>query len=306
MDDSSAPERITSMRELCAIHQKAMADLTDRGPSLVKDETEGWIVKKGAHLSDEDSTLTSAPSISPDDLDTVHDPFSTYAYDDFLEYEFPKKQQQQIKRRASMNSAQPQHEVTISSSHEPSDHRTLMKRRRMDAESSSTGQQEVVVIDPESVSSMRMSDFLPSSRGNSNSSNPVYRTEWSHDSQGQSGRAMPTTAPMHSHLRCVDPNKTWNMLTRTTGPTTNLHPSQHHQMHALPQQGNPRVSEPLSRTPHTYPSPKDSQPKQHLQVQQTALELSDALKRFASLIIRPPPSLSSLLFFSLCQQNRSK
>jgi hypothetical protein len=286
------------MRELCAIHKKSLSESFERGPLVVKDETEGWIVKKGAttatatatalHLSDEENlTSASSTSISPDDLDggvLVHDPFSTYAYDDFLEYEFPKKlrqQQQQIKRLSSMNSVQPpQHQHQH---HQNSDH-LMTKRRRVDESVVDV----VAAVDTTHLPSMRMSDFLPSTAvGNQSSSSPVYRTEWSHETGGgQSGRAMPTTAPMHSHLRCVDPNKTWNMLTRTTGPTTNHHPSQYQPRNTPPtQQGKTGPPQTPSRTPHTashtspphpYLTPTVKAPQQQ---QQTAIELSDDLKR---------------------------
>jgi hypothetical protein len=266
--DSSAAERTTSIRELCKINRDAVTNAADRPP--VKDEKDGWIVKKGgghymAQESDEEKT--SAPSVSPDEVEHGPDPFSTCAYDDFLEFEYPKKQQ--IKRLSGERRSLDSKPSSISHSHEEDDD-FQQKKRRLDT----------IHVD----SSTRMSDFLPSSATPGKPvSNPIYQTEWS-SQDGSHGQSPALNAPMHSHLRCVDPNKTWNMITRTTGPTTPLHPSS--------QCNRPPASPAPSR--HQYPPHQSiarSSPQPQLDSPQSSA-WSDDLRRsslpFLSAILSHP------------------
>lgn len=255
--DSSAAERATSLRELCKINRDAITNALDRPP--VKDESDGWIVKKGGHafVQDSDEEKTSSPSVSPDEtsygslaegITACVGPFSTFAYDDFLEFEYPKKQQ--IKRLSSergyVDSKPPR-------SHEEEGN---FQPKKMRLHTKSPGPNvDMISVD----SSVRIGDFLPSSETSGKAlSNSIYQTEWSSQKASQPPAS---NAPMHSHLRCVDPNKTWNMITRTTGPTTPLHPPSQHTVTPAP----PRVvqSRPnLPSAPHvdTWPDELRRQP----------------------------------------------
>jgi hypothetical protein len=275
--DSSAAERETSLRELCKINRDAVATALERPP--VKDERDGWIVKKGGQFLglDSEDEKTSAPSVSPDKVDH---PFSPFAYDDFMDYKLPKKQQ--TKRLSGDMASKP----SAISPHEEDDDFKLKKRRLHTAPSPVPNVIDITDVD----SSARISDFLPSD--GKTVSNPVYQTDWS--SQNASHRSPAPNAPMHSHLRCVDPNKTWNMITRTTGPTTPLHPSQYPRPHPTP---TPSLVSPRHQYPHPVIQSPQAQPK--LETTQSGA-WSDDLRRF------PTSSLAVLILNRKVEANKQR
>lgn len=166
----------TSLRELCRIRKCAVVE----PKVLIKDQSDGWIVKKGANAGESDEeNHTTAPSISPDDLDQVPHQFSAFAYDDFLEYELPRKQQPK--------------RVSSSSRFEAVEESPPKKLKR---ETKSK-----VVSEERSVSA---AISPPASDWDFYEKSNTYKNEKSD--------------PSHSHLRSVDPNKNWNMIVRTTGP----------------------------------------------------------------------------------------